>query len=62
VTTTKQYLDAESRYRKEMEQALDSLIDDTMRRSALPNALAMVGVIAFGFLASLGILIVVTGG
>jgi hypothetical protein len=60
--STKQQLDTQATYRKQMEPALEKMIEDTIRDSALPNALAMVGVILGAFLLNLGVLILVTGG
>jgi predicted esterase YcpF (UPF0227 family) len=61
VTTKKQYLEAEKKYREEMAPALESMLEDTIRESAAPNAIAMVGVVLGGFLLNLAIMAVVIG-
>jgi hypothetical protein len=61
VTTKKQYLEAEKKYREEMAPALESMLEDTIRESAVPNAIAMVGVVLGGFLLNLAIMAVVIG-
>jgi RNA processing factor Prp31 len=61
VTTKKQYLEAEKKYREEMAPALESMLEDTIRESVAPNAIAMVGVVLGGFLLNLAIMAVVIG-
>ena len=50
------------RQRKELEQALDEQIIDTMRSAALPNALAWVIVVGLSFVINLLVLVVISGG
>ncbi len=61
MTTKKQYLEAEKKYREEMAPALESMLEDTIRESVAPNAIAMVGVVLGGFLLNLAIMAVVIG-
>jgi hypothetical protein len=60
--TTKQLMEAEQRYREELQGALEGMIEDTIRKSALPNAIAFIGVVVGSFLVTLGLLVLVTGG
>jgi hypothetical protein len=60
--TTKQLMEAEQKYREELQGALEGMIEDTIRSSALPNAIAFFGVVIGSFLLTLGLLVVVTGG
>jgi len=60
--SAREQLDAQEQYRKEMEGALEKMIEDTIRSSALPNTLAWVGVVLGSFLVNLGLLVLVTGG
>lgn len=55
------YLDAEKRYRNEVQPALDEMIEDSIRSQALPNALAMAGVIIGAFIINLLFLLAVAG-
>jgi hypothetical protein len=55
------YLDAEKRYRNEVQPALDQMIEESIRSQALPNALAMVGVIIGAFLINLLLLVAIAG-
>ncbi|HEU5325479.1 MAG TPA: hypothetical protein VFV59_06310 [Candidatus Limnocylindria bacterium] len=50
------------RQRKELEQALDEQIIDTMRSAALPNALAWVIVVGLSFVINLLVLVAISGG
>lgn len=47
--------------KKAIESDLDELISETIRTSALPNAIAFVAVIGISFLMVIGVLIWVTG-
>jgi hypothetical protein len=60
--SARQQLDTQEKYRKEMQGALEKLIEDTIRSSAVPNTLAWVGVVLGSFLINLGLLVLVTGG
>ena len=60
--SAREQLDAQEKYRKEMQGALEKMIEDTIRSSALPNTLAWVGVVLGSFLVNLGLLVLVTGG
>jgi hypothetical protein len=60
--TARQQLDTQEKYRKEMEGALEALIEETIRTSAVPNTLAWVGVVVGSFLVNLALLVLVTGG
>ena len=61
MTTKREYLEADAKYHAEAEPAIEELLSETFRSSALPNAIAMAGVIALGFLLCLGALIAVAG-
>lgn len=50
------------RQQKELEQAVDEQIIDTMRSAALPNALAWVVVVGLSFVINLLVLIAISGG
>jgi hypothetical protein len=60
--SAREQLEAQEKYRKEMQGALEKMIEDTIRSSALPNTLAWVGVVLGSFLVNLGLLVLVTGG
>jgi hypothetical protein len=60
--SAREQLDTQEKYRKEMEGALEKMIEDTIRSSAVPNTLAWVGVVIGSFLVNLGLLVLVTGG
>lgn len=48
--------------RREIEQALDEMIEDTITTAGPMNALAWLAVALGGFLLNLGLLVLVTGG
>ena len=48
--------------RKDLEDALNETIEDTMREAAVPNALAWIGVVVGAFLINLLLLVIVAGG
>ena len=50
------------RQRKELEQAVDEQIIDTMRSAALPNAIAWVIVVGLSFVINLLVLVAISGG
>jgi hypothetical protein len=50
------------RQRKELEEALDEQIIDTMRTAALPNAIAWVAVVVGAFAINLLVLLAISGG
>ena len=50
------------KHRKEFEETLNETIVDTIRRSALPNTMAFVGVVVVSFVINLLMLMAVTGG
>jgi hypothetical protein len=60
--SARQQLDTQEKYRKEMQGALEKMIEDTIKSSAVPNTLAWVGVVVGSFLINLGLLVLVTGG
>ena len=60
--TTKELVEAEEKFREELQGALNGMIEDTIRRSALPNAIAFFGVVLGSFIVTLGLLVLVTGG
>ena len=60
--TTKELMEAEEKYREELQGALNGMIEDTIRSSALPNAIAFLGVVLGSFLFTLGLLVLITGG
>jgi hypothetical protein len=61
MTSTKEYLAGEKKYRKEAEAALEAMIEDTIRGSAVPNAIAMAGVILGGFLLNVAVMMILIG-
>ncbi|HET7646496.1 MAG TPA: hypothetical protein VFM03_08440 [Candidatus Limnocylindria bacterium] len=50
------------RQRRELEEALDEQIIDTMRSAALPNAIAWVVVVGLAFVINLLVLVAISGG
>lgn len=60
--SAREQLEAQEKYRREMQGALENVIEDTIRSSAVPNTLAWVGVVLGSFLVNLGLLVLVTGG
>jgi hypothetical protein len=60
--STKEQLETQEKYRKEMEGALEKMIEETIRSSAVPNTLAWVGVVLGSFLLNLALLVLVSGG
>ncbi|MDQ4036240.1 MAG: hypothetical protein M3153_09940 [Chloroflexota bacterium] len=60
--SARQQLDTQEKYRKEMQGALEKMIEDTIRSSAIPNTLAWVGVVVGSFVINLALLVLVTGG
>lgn len=50
------------RQRKEMEEALNGTIEDTIREAAVPNTLAWVIVVVGSFVINLLLLMLVSGG
>lgn len=59
---SKQQVDQAKKRRREVEEALNQTIEDTIRRHGPTNALAWTGVTVGAFLLNLGLLVLVTGG
>jgi hypothetical protein len=60
--TTKDQLALHHRYRDELQDALDELLEEDIRTGLVPNTLAWIGVVLGSFLLNLAILAIVTGG
>jgi hypothetical protein len=60
--TPRDLLDAEARYRHELDEPLEELLSRSNRRAALPNLVAWLLVVGGGFLLCLLVLVVVSGG
>ena len=50
------------RQRREMEEALNATIEDTIREAALPNTVAWVATVGIAFVINLLLLMLVSGG
>ncbi|HEX7197536.1 MAG TPA: hypothetical protein VF364_11980 [Candidatus Limnocylindria bacterium] len=60
--SARQQLETQEKYRNEMEGALEAMIEETIRSSAVPNTLAWLGVVLGAFLVNLALLVLVSGG
>jgi hypothetical protein len=49
-------------YSQEVEGALNQMVEETIRQSALPNSLVWIGTVAGAFVLNLLLLFIVTGG
>jgi hypothetical protein len=60
--TRKDQLALHHRYRDELQDALDELLEEDIRTGFVPNTLAWIVVVLGSFLLNLGLLALVTGG